>query len=584
MPTRKASSLTLSLVLPFVMLIALLTGVLGVLWYWTGSKTVSTLSQQLMVEMAERISQAVDRHIFSSRTVIEAAFPEGLAGPEPLESELPALRRRLWAATSLSGEAGDYVYYGNRDGQAIGLLRKSGQQAELRLKLHAGDHRGIYALPGINAEPVYQRDEDSLFDPRMRPWYRVADKTRGHVWTPVYIDFNAKDLVMTRARSVLAADGSYVGVVATDVSLHELRDFVDRLPLTVGASAFIMEPSGNLIAATGLPNIRYDSNQKPMRVNAAESGQHLIEVAYKSLLSKFLDANEVAETALMVDADGHPIEVAYRRITDDAGLNWLAVVAVPHQQMLSGIRSHVVLVVALGLLALGLALALGLRIFGGLANDMRSLTHAVRRVGQGEIDAPIGVARNDEIGELASNVHHMRHRLFTDSLTGAANRSALNHILTSWTTTSSTGVPPAPFTLLFIDLDHFKPLNDRWGHDNGDRALIEVVQRIRSVLRAHDVLARLGGDEFVVGLQGAETEAQAQMVADKIQQALAPALGSLHGLPVGESVVLGAAIGWAIFPADGCDSQTLLKHADRDMYRNKSRSRGEGPWTDASQF
>ena len=130
MPTRKASSLTLSLVLPFVMLIALLTGVLGVLWYWTGSKTVSTLSQQLMVEMAERISQAVDRHIFSSRTVIEAAFPEGLAAPERLESELPALRSRMWAATSLSGENGDYVYYGNRDGQAIGLLRKSGQQAQ----------------------------------------------------------------------------------------------------------------------------------------------------------------------------------------------------------------------------------------------------------------------------------------------------------------------------------------------------------------------------------------------------------------------------------------------------------------------
>ncbi len=584
MPTRKASSLTLSLVLPFVMLIALLTGVLGVLWYWTGSKTVSTLSQQLMVEMAERISQAVDRHIFSSRTVIEAAFPEGLAAPERLESELPALRSRMWAATSLSGENGDYVYYGNRDGQAIGLLRKSGQQAELRLKLQAGDHRSIYALPGINAQPVFQRDEDMLFDPRTRPWYRVADKTRGQVWTPVYIDFNAKDLVMTRARSVLAADGSYAGVVATDVFLHELREFVDRLPLTEGASAFIMEPNGNLIAATDLPNIRYDSNQKPVRVNAAESGKHLIEVAYKSLLPKFLDANEVAETALMVDAGGHPIEVAYRRITDDAGLNWLAVVAVPHQQMLAGIRSHVVLVVALGLLALGLALALGLRIFGGLANDMRSLTHAVRRVGQGEIDAPIGVARNDEIGELASNVHNMRHRLFTDTLTGAANRSALTHILASWTTTSSSGAQPAPFTLLFIDLDHFKPLNDLWGHDNGDRALVEVVQRIRSVLRSNDVLARLGGDEFVVGLQGAETEEQAQMVADKIQQAMAPVLGSLQGLPPGESVVLSAAIGWAIFPADGCDPQTLLKHADRAMYRNKSRSRGMGPWTDSSNF
>ena len=194
------------------------------------------------------------------------------------------------------------------------------------------------------------------------------------------------------------------------------------------------------------------------------------------------------------------------------------------------------------------------------------------------------MARNDEIGELASNVHNMRHRLFTDTLTGAANRSALTHILASWTTTSSSGAQPAPFTLLFIDLDHFKPLNDLWGHDNGDRALVEVVQRIRSVLRSNDVLARLGGDEFVVGLQGAETEEQAQMVADKIQQAMAPVLGSLQGLPPGESVVLSAAIGWAIFPADGCDPQILLKHADRAMYCNKSRSRGMGPWTDSSNF
>ncbi|MBB6579199.1 diguanylate cyclase (GGDEF)-like protein [Comamonas odontotermitis] len=575
MPTRKASSLTISLILPFVMLIALLTGVLGVLWYWTGSKTVSTLSQQLMVEMAERISQAVDRHIFSSRSIIEASFPDGMYAPGKLQDDMPALRTRLWAATSLTGNEGDYVYYGNQSGQGIGLLRKSETLAELRLKLRAEDYRAIYTVPGIKATPVLQSTETQLFDPRTRPWYRLAQSAKSHVWTPVYIDFNARDLVMTRARSVFAEDDRLAGVVATDVFLNNLRKFVDGLPLAKGASAFIMEPNGDLIAATRLDNIRYTDGARPSRVNAGASGNHLIEVAYEKLRSRFDESSEVAQTSLIFDPDGNAIEVAYRRITDDAGLNWLAVVAVPHQEMLAGIRSHVILVVALGLLALGTALGLGLRIFGGLAHDMRSLTHAVRRVGQGEIDAPIGVARNDEIGELASNVHHMRHRLFTDPLTGASNRSALLHILEALTRKGASGTLPASFAVLFMDLDKFKPLNDRWGHENGDLALMEVVQRIRSILRSNDMLARLGGDEFVVVLQGVETSEQASMVRDKILEVMDTPLTSLKGVPAQESVYLGASIGQAIYPADGSDAQTLLKHADRDMYRQKAQARSD---------
>ena len=72
-PPQKRSSLKLSLVLPFVTLIALLTGALGVLWYWTGSKTVSTLSQQLMTEMAGRIAQTIEWHLRASGTVLDAA-------------------------------------------------------------------------------------------------------------------------------------------------------------------------------------------------------------------------------------------------------------------------------------------------------------------------------------------------------------------------------------------------------------------------------------------------------------------------------------------------------------------------------
>lgn len=567
--TVRPSSLKLSLVLPFIALIALLTGTLGVLWYWTGSRTVSTLSQQLMGEMAARISQAVDQHVRGSGAVLEAAFPESLpAGPD-IARNLPALRERLWIATSLSGQAGDYVYYGNAAGQGIGLKRLGHERAELRLKTRAEDHRRYYRLDGITAQPIPQALEAAPFDPRTRPWFERAHTAQGHVWTPVYIDFNAHDLVMTRARRVLSPTGEFQGVVATDVFLLTLQEFVAGLHMAKGGRAFILEPDGALVAASDLPNIRSNANGKPERMSTTNSGDPLLE-AIHAQLQPLLQSGDAAEDApQLINADGKAVQIAYRHIADSAGLNWIAVVALPHDDMLSGMRRHVVLVAALGLLALGLALALGLRVFGGVADDMRSLTHAVRRIGQGEIDTPIDVRRNDEIGELAHNFHQMRHSLFTDSLTGSANRSALQHTLASLTRPGPQGQPAGPFALLFIDLNRFKPLNDRYGHDNGDRALAEVARRLRTELRSNDLLVRLGGDEFVAVLPGVSDDLQAQAARQHIEDALAHPLTTLHGVPEGETVTIGAAIGQALFPRDGQDAESLLKHADQDMYQHK---------------
>jgi diguanylate cyclase (GGDEF)-like protein len=252
----------------------------------------------------------------------------------------------------------------------------------------------------------------------------------------------------------------------------------------------------------------------------------------------------------------------------------MAVVAVPHKDMLAGVYRHMALVGSLGLLALVVAVVIGTRIFGAVANDMRSLTRAVRSVGQGEIDTPIEVQRRDEIGELAHNFHRMRHSLFTDPLTGASNRSALQHILTTLTRPLPGQSMAAPFALLFVDLDRFKPLNDRWGHDNGDLALAEISLRLRNLLRPDDVVARLGGDEFILILRGVSDEDQVQAVRLKIEHALQQPLSTLQGIPEGEAVTVGASVGQALYPRDAQDAQSLLKVADQDMYRNKKPSVG----------
>lgn len=228
---------------------------------------------------------------------------------------------------------------------------------------------------------------------------------------------------------------------------------------------------------------------------------------------------------------------------------------------------HIVLVIALGLLALALALAIGLHIFGGVARDMRTLTQAVRRVGQGDIHAPIQVPRNDEIGELAHNFHHMRHNLFTDPLTGVNNRSALHHILNTLVQTRQV------FALLFIDLNKFKPLNDCWSHGNGDLALAEVAQRMRQHLPPTNVLARLGGDEFVVVLPGVASDAQAVHICQQLLAIITPPLTTLQGVPEEAAVSVGASMGHALYPRDGGDGASLLKHADAQMYLAKGAGR-----------
>ncbi len=100
-PLRASSSLKLSLILPFVALIALLTSALGMLWYWTGCNTISALSEQVMEEKVERISLIVQQHLSPSNAVLEAAFPEGQSTPADIRPHISALTARLWVATSL---------------------------------------------------------------------------------------------------------------------------------------------------------------------------------------------------------------------------------------------------------------------------------------------------------------------------------------------------------------------------------------------------------------------------------------------------------------------------------------------------
>ncbi|MES2236396.1 MAG: EAL domain-containing protein, partial [Pseudomonadota bacterium] len=128
-----------------------------------------------------------------------------------------------------------------------------------------------------------------------------------------------------------------------------------------------------------------------------------------------------------------------------------------------------------------------------------------------------------------------------------------------------------------MDLDQFKPVNDLYGHDMGDRLLIEVTARMNQAVRSEDTVARLGGDEFVMLLGGLADRQQLELVLRRILETVsAPYVIEEH------TISISASIGVAIYPLDEADADTLLRHADQAMYLAKQAGRNRFHWFDVA--
>ena len=169
----------------------------------------------------------------------------------------------------------------------------------------------------------------------------------------------------------------------------------------------------------------------------------------------------------------------------------------------------------------------------------------------------------------------MLFRSSTDKLTGVTSRAALLRYLDA--AVHKRGRRAAElfeqFTVMFIDLNRFKAINDKLGHEYGDLTLIEVGQRLRSIMREDDVVARFGGDEFVLVFWGIAETDFADKIRKKIEDVLAPPLLCLEEVEGANGMTVGASIGVSFYPEDGKDAETLIKLADHGMYEDKAAGR-----------
>jgi diguanylate cyclase (GGDEF)-like protein/PAS domain S-box-containing protein len=176
------------------------------------------------------------------------------------------------------------------------------------------------------------------------------------------------------------------------------------------------------------------------------------------------------------------------------------------------------------------------------------------------------VAIYTDITDLKESQRKLEHLAYHDALTGLPNRALLGDRIKQ--ALAAVRRHNGLVAICFLDLDDFKPVNDTYGHQNGDRLLIEVANRLKDAVRETDTVARIGGDEFALLLGELESAQEAQEILSRLLLRVALPYQFDH-----ITAVISASIGYTLVPGDDGDPDSLLRHADQAMYVAKQEGR-----------
>ena len=373
---------------------------------------------------------------------------------------------------------------------------------------------------------------------------------------------------------VAGADGPPSALIVINIDLNQLFDQL-RSDLPAHYQVYLSNRWGDLLIH---PDQRrtfgFDQGRRRFLQDEFPDVQQLLDTQTESLIGR----SDGKDTSLVA---------AFVRLATNAGNRESFVVlglAQPEEYVLkesSRLGERIIQVVIFASLLAVLIATIASR---ALTRSLKRINLAVQQFARERKSAPLPVQRQDELSQLARSfvqmqeeiVEHLEelsrsrnaleHLARHDPLTGLPNRRVfferLEHALAAARRSAK------PLAVLFVDLDHFKQLNDSLGHSIGDRVLQAVANLLRSATRESDTVARLGGDEFVILIEQLDDPGRVVAVLHKLHERF-----QLPMLLDGHEVKVQASMGVSLFPRDGDDIESLVQQADRAMYVAKNAGR-----------
>jgi diguanylate cyclase (GGDEF)-like protein len=608
--TAKISSrgfpLWLLLILPSFLIIALTASLTGYIGFISGRKAVNDLVARVRDETTTHIEEHVRNFLQTPHEINQlnaAALKQGwlkTADAETLQSHFLEQVKINDNITS--------VYFGSPNGDIIGSGREGGEDTYY---VYSTDELSAFNkyIVAENGEVLSFAASIPNFDTRTRPWYINAVQKAAPAWSDVYILFTGQDMALSASLPVYDDGQKLLGVVSVDIFLSQIQEFLTNLEISASGQSFIMERSGLLIATStgerpiqqgskGLERLHVSQIQNPVVKNAMRFLETHLEEKDVLLRREKFEFEFEQETYFL---DIAPIR-------DQYGIDWIMVVIIPESDFMMDVRKANQISALIIILCLAGSIYISVLIAQKIASRISHLNDAAQSLTtDSEETTELNGSRIHEINEVTVSFTDMRQQLRqalnelrtevqerkqaeakletanneltkafereqtlarTDGMTGLHNYRSFFDLATREFRAALRY--HHSLTILMLDVDHFKKINDSFGHAAGDQLLAQVAQILALQIRAVDILARYGGDEFIILLPQTSAQ-QAFPLAERIRT-------SIENLQVNlEEAKASATLSVGISeiqkrPMDE-NIEQIIKRADQALYMAKQRGR-----------
>lgn len=398
------------LVVPFVLQIFAAVGLTGYLSLRNGEKAVNNLAAQLRTEVSDRVRQHLDTYLTLPHHINQingAAIEQKLIDVGNLRS----IGRYFWKQMRVFKEFG-YINFGNPQGDFVGIYRAPDNSLRMDLieQAYIGKYYG-YATDN-QGNPTKRIIVDD-FDFRVDSWYTNAVKVGRPLWSEIYTwDDDPSIISISASYPIYNQNKTLVGVIGIDYVLSLLSDFLRQLRISPAAKIFILERNGLLVAASSHEKFYTIENGEAQRLKADNSQDAAIKITTQYLTKHFGSLNQIKHSQqLDLNIEGQKTFAQVTPWQDQFGLDWLIVVTVPESDFMGQIHANTRTTILLCLLALAIALVLGIYTSNWIVQPLLRLSQASEAIASGKLDQKVAIPKVDELSVLAHSFNRMAQQL-----------------------------------------------------------------------------------------------------------------------------------------------------------------------------
>ena len=396
------------LIVPFVLQIFTAVGLVSYLSARNGQKAIATLANQLMEEVDGRISDRLNAYLDRPQTINQLNQIALELGEIDFEN-LSSVEQHFWKQSELFDQI-SYIQFGNKQGEFVGLAVNDDGSKNYQVTESSGQ------LKTYSTTEAGQRDQltsiSANYDPRNRPWYQVPKNAGQAAWTDIYAWVNPPTLAITLGQPYHNSNGKFEGILATDLTISQISDFLREFKIGESGHAFIVERNAMLVATSLDEKPFLLRDEEPKRLAAIDSRDARTREAVKYLQSYYGDLSQISTGQKHTfEVDGQRQFLFVSPMENDQGPNWLTVMVVPASDFMGAIDDNTRTTIFLCIAAALGAAFMGMLTSKWITRPILSMNQAAKAIAEGDLVQQIPPTSIQEMDELSKSFNEMAFQL-----------------------------------------------------------------------------------------------------------------------------------------------------------------------------